>query len=354
MATNYTSEHTGAEIDAAVNKANNPDTSVTEGSGNLVTSGAVHDALYKPTTEEAAALLKALGINVSAEVLNYLSGLSGNLNELLNKKVDDTDVIDVAHGGTGQKTLTADSFLTGNGTAAVKLLTPAEVLAKIGALPLSGGTLTGALALKYLNSPGGAEIIGIWGDLYSATFGSGSYNNSTGKVEYCGNDVDILAKNRVKIDPALGIEYGGTGAITAQAAATNFCEVGTWTPKHQWATNMETPTITYNTQIGGYIRIGKMVHAWWKLKFTTASGWTTDGDYFRIDGLPYNCLNNNNAGYLFTTIIPNQTPGACFAQTRAGYNHIGIMTAGGSNIKLTNSDIGAFYFYGAITYQIEE
>lgn len=137
MATNYTSEHTGAEIDAAVNKSNNPDTTVTEGSGNLVTSGAVHDALYKPTAEEAAALLKALGINVSAEVLNYLSGLSSNLTELLNKKVDDTDIIDVAHGGTGQKTLTADSFLAGNGTSTVKLLTPAEVLTVIGAAATS-------------------------------------------------------------------------------------------------------------------------------------------------------------------------------------------------------------------------
>lgn len=357
MAVNYTSEHTGAEIDAAVTKANNPDSKVTEDSANLVTSGAVHDALFNPTATEAAALLKALGVNVSAEVLNYLSGLSGSLTDLLDKKVDNTDIIDVPHGGTGQKSLTADSFLAGNGTGAVKLLTPTEVLTKIGALPLSGGTMTGPLGITSLVlSHNSGKVIEKWGDdyPYSMSFGGASYQNSDGTVEYLGNIINILAKEKVVIDPALGLKYGGTGATTAQDAATNLCEVGTWTPAHQWATNMETPTITYNTQIGGYIRIGKMVHAWWKLKFTTESGWTANGDYFRIDGLPYTSLNNNNGGYLYTTIIPSKTAGACFAQTRSGYNHMAIMDAAGSNIKLTNSNIGTFYFYGAITYQIEE
>lgn len=229
MATNYTSEHTGAEIDAAVNKANNPDTSVTEGSNNLVTGGAVHDALYKPTAEEAAALLKALGINVSASVLNYLSGLSGNLNELLNKKVDDTDVIDVAHGGTGQKTLTADSFLTGNGTAAVKLLTPAEVLAKIGAaesdhthsyLPLSGGTMTGKIIypnnirFDIKDSSGNARNTMACDSSNNLNIGYGNYEHSTGSTRIYGNTIKNYSKANQywyvggQTSAYVGMEYG--------------------------------------------------------------------------------------------------------------------------------------------------
>lgn len=46
---------------------------------------------------------------------------------------DRLPTVPVAKGGTGRSTLTADSFLAGNGTAAVKLLTPTEVLTKIGA-----------------------------------------------------------------------------------------------------------------------------------------------------------------------------------------------------------------------------
>lgn len=46
-------------------------------------------------------------------------------------------VFPVARGGTGQSTLTAGSFLKGNGTNAVTLRTPAEVLSDIGASPTS-------------------------------------------------------------------------------------------------------------------------------------------------------------------------------------------------------------------------
>lgn len=50
---NYNSTYTGAQIDSAVGKANNPDNTPTANSGNLVTSGGV-----------AAAIAAALGANV--------------------------------------------------------------------------------------------------------------------------------------------------------------------------------------------------------------------------------------------------------------------------------------------------
>lgn len=206
MATNYTSEHTGAKIDEGVRKALNPDSKVTEDSESLVTSGAVHDALFSPTAEEAAAILKALGVDVSAEVLNYLSGLSGNLTELLNKKVDNTDIIDVAHGGSGRSSLTADSFLVGNGTTAVKLLTPTEVLTKIGAadknsyLPLSGGTMTGKIIypnnvrFDIKDSSGVARNTLSCSSDDALNIGYGLYEQSAGSTRIYGNTVRNYSK----------------------------------------------------------------------------------------------------------------------------------------------------------------
>lgn len=210
MAVNYTSEHTGAKIDAAVTKANNPDSKVTENSASLVTSGAVHDALFNPTATEAAAILKALGVNVSAEVLNYLSGLSGSLTDLLDEKVDNTDIIDVPHGGTGQKTLTADSFLAGNGTGAVKLLTPTEVLTKIGAaksshshdyLPLSGGTMTGAINVSIDGSA--ASMISSYDSINKVlAVGLGVQEmGDTLAVRYCGGKTYIDSAEAIRLRP---------------------------------------------------------------------------------------------------------------------------------------------------------
>lgn len=50
---------------------------------------------------------------------------------------DRLPTVPVAKGGTGRSTLTADSFLVGNATGTVKLLTPTDVLTKIGAAPTS-------------------------------------------------------------------------------------------------------------------------------------------------------------------------------------------------------------------------
>ncbi len=48
----YKSSHTGAQIDEGVSKALNPDTTVTPSSTNLVTSGAVDEAIENATTNE--------------------------------------------------------------------------------------------------------------------------------------------------------------------------------------------------------------------------------------------------------------------------------------------------------------
>lgn len=150
------------------------------------------------------------------------------------------------------------------------------------------------------------------------------------------------------------ITKGGTGATTANDAANNLCEYGTWTPKMQWATNTEKPTVTYQSQIGEYVRIGNIVHAWWKLRFKTSSGWTSSGDYLRISGFPHVFANNNNQGFLSTIVVPGSTLSTSYyVQTYSGYSHVGVQSQSGAALKLTNSNTGDFYFYGQLTYKID-
>ena len=209
---------------------------------------------------------------------------------LLDDKFGSADVIPVSNGGTGRSTLTSGSFLRGNGTSSV--------------------TMSSAASAR--------NAMGL--------------GNTTG---------------------ALPIANGGTGATTANAAANNLCEYGTWTPTMQWATNTEVPTVTYQSQIGEYVRIGNIVHAWWKLRFKTSSGWTTNGDYLRIAGFPHVFANNNNQGFLSTIVVPGSTLSAgYYVQTYSGYSHVGVHSHSGAALKLTSSNIGDFYFYGQLVYKI--
>lgn len=65
--------------------------------------------------------------------------------EKASENLGDNGVMSVAGGGTGLNTLTAGSYLVGNGTEDVVLKTPAEVLSDIGGVAKAGDTMTGAL-----------------------------------------------------------------------------------------------------------------------------------------------------------------------------------------------------------------
>jgi hypothetical protein len=58
--------------------------------------------------------------------------------------------------------------------------------------------------------------------------------------------------------------------------------VGTWTPTI--TSSGTNPTISYDDQTGTYVRIGRSVTVWCKLKVATSSGGTGN---LNISGLPY-------------------------------------------------------------------
>lgn len=142
--------------------------------------------------------------------------------DLLSDKFGSVDVIPVANGGTGRSTLTSGYFLRGNGTSAVTMSSAASARSAMG------------------------------------------LGNSTG---------------------ALGIAYGGTGATTANGAANNLCEVGTWTPTLINESGVA-PTYTTGWTYAVYIRIGKLVFVTVDMAVGISS---KGGDYAKIGGLPYTC-----------------------------------------------------------------
>lgn len=58
---NYTSIYTGAQVDTAVGKANNPDTTPTNNSVNLITSGGVYSYVNSIVGDINTALATILG-----------------------------------------------------------------------------------------------------------------------------------------------------------------------------------------------------------------------------------------------------------------------------------------------------
>ena len=79
------------------------------------------------------------------------------------------------------------------------------------------------------------------------------------------------------------IANGGTGATTANAAANNLCEVGTWTPR---LTNVEgsAPTYTTGWNIGSYLKIGTLVWVCCDMALGISN---IRGSYAGVSGLPY-------------------------------------------------------------------
>ena len=107
--------------------------------------------------------------------------------------------VPVSGGGTGVTSVTAGSYLVGNGTEAMVEKTPAEVLSDIGALPLAGGTMTGGisltpaagkeLALSFYTTGGTYEhFTYFYGANSNSTTALGCYDNNGGGAVWSYND----------------------------------------------------------------------------------------------------------------------------------------------------------------------
>lgn len=113
----------------------------------------------------------------------------------------DNGVLPVTNGGTGRNSLTSNSFLIGNGSGSVILKTPAEVLESIAALPLSGGTLTGAVNISVDGTE--ASVISKYdttNKVVAFSYGIQSLGEDY-SVRYCGGKTYIDSAEAIRLRP---------------------------------------------------------------------------------------------------------------------------------------------------------
>lgn len=181
------------------------------------TSGTNKDDGSKKLATEEYADNKVVGLATETFVTNKISEaqLGGGGNVDLSGYVSKDDVIDVAHGGTGKTTHTANAVLTGNGTSAVKNVatasgalyaTAANGAPKFGVLPYAQGGTGKALSdvpnYAIMRNAGDGDY--MW---YIATGNGALY---------------ATAENGSPKFGTLPIKQGGTGATSESAARSKL------------------------------------------------------------------------------------------------------------------------------------
>jgi len=150
-----------------------------------------------------------------------------------------------------------------------------------------------------------------------------------------------------------GVYLGGTGS----ANHLDDYEEGTWTPSVGGATT--DPTVTYTTQAGFYVKIGRMVHISMYLNCSAVSGGSGAA---KINGIPFNM---NNAGSYFAgsqmeifglNVPSNMNNAVLRANGNSGHFRLEFVntqasSTGGTGIGVaTGSLANNFRVLGSLTY----
>jgi hypothetical protein len=149
-----------------------------------------------------------------------------------------------------------------------------------------------------------------------------------------------------------GITFPATQSASSDANTLDDYEEGTWTPTITF--NFASTGITYTTQLGRYVKIGRQVTIW--VYFLLASKGSDTGPA-RVMGLPFtNSAGNDAEGASF---IPNYW-GMASSVTPGGYVQAGqsyfilINTAPATSVStITDSNFtNTTYLYGCATYTV--
>jgi hypothetical protein len=180
-----------------------------------------------------------------------------------------TGTLPIANGGTGLTTTPANGALDiGNGTGFTR------------------ATLTAGTNITITNSAGGISIAAAAGSPGGSTT-QVQYNNAGAFGGISGVTTDgtrMTASTTIGVGAATpstsgsGISFPATQSASTDANTLDDYEEGTWTPVY--STNF---TGTYSNQIGKYIKVGKLVTAYFMLQVSTVSGTGA----LQIKGLPF-------------------------------------------------------------------
>jgi hypothetical protein len=87
-----------------------------------------------------------------------------------------------------------------------------------------------------------------------------------------------------------GVTFPATQSASSDANTLDDYEEGTWTPTFTFSTS--STGVTYSSQLGSYIKIGKYVWCWFDI---TLSAIGSASGTARVSGLPFTITNNTNA-----------------------------------------------------------
>jgi hypothetical protein len=114
------------------------------------------------------------------------------------------------------------------------------------------------------------------------------------RITSSGN-VNITNGNLVFSTAGTGIDFSATanssGTMTSELLSDY--EEGTWTPA--WASNGTLPNLSYATQSGYYVKIGRVVHFWGRIYMNSWGGGSVSGS-IRVTGLPFTSNSDGNHG----------------------------------------------------------
>ena len=283
------------------------------------------------------------------------------------KEIDGTTgripVVSAEGGSGGSSTPTLDAVLTEGNTSAKPIQageattddqqpTLGQVKNSINAapyLPLTGGTLTGALSAtgKILSTKGtsvsenNAYTQGNFEANVTAAQFSQGYRAGYGfhNINNFGVFLYANAWNDLRIKVSNGTDYN------LWNSANLPYEAGTWTPLVR--ASAVAGSITYTTQVGTYVRRGNMV----KLNcFVIANINTKPDGVLRVEGLPFSCINdgvnysgvcsigyrNNNTNNVIASIGRTLPAIIAFLQetTNAAPEHVQWSSIGNTSVQV--------------------
>ena len=228
------------------------------------------------------------------------------------------------------RTTESDFVIRGSGNVGIGTASPAHKLVVEGTVPriLAKDTLGSIAQMLAINN---TEV----------AFGS----QTNHPVRILINDLDIA---RFTTDGYLrmaastgGIQFNGD---TAAANALDDYEEGTWTPVVGGTTG--NPTVSYSTQLGKYVKIGRVVHIFCQLRLTSSSGGSGN---LIITGLPFTISGDSDetGGSIGLALGFATLP--TVIQPEASTSYVFVMV-NESNTPITDLDFTYFNF--TVTYLV--
>ena len=148
-----------------------------------------------------------------------------------------------------------------------------------------------------------------------------------------------------------GITFPATQSASTDANTLDDYEEGTWTPTI--TRNASNPTITYGTQLGSYVKIGRLVYASCNVNWSANTGGS--GSNWFISGLPFT---NSSPSSNYSQGTIQDFNGITFAVSRTqfgGYVNTSetrfFLCCGGSGVGTENITVGSSgYMYMSVVY----